>query len=84
MPFYDYLKSHAEKNTDSAAIIEGGITVTYGEFCQQVESFAAALSELPLNINSKVGLLCLNQKEHLVAMFGCLLKGVPLIPFNFF
>ena len=83
MSFYDYLKSHAEKNTDSAAIIEGGGKVTYGEFCQQVESFAAALSELPLNINSKVGLLCLNQKEHLVAMFGCLLKGVPLIPFNF-
>jgi long-chain acyl-CoA synthetase len=83
MSFYDYLKSHAEKNTDSAAIIEGDITVTYGEFCEQVESFAAALSELPLNINSKVGLLCLNQKEHLVAMFGCLLKGVPLVPFNF-
>ena len=83
MPFYDYLKSHAKKNTDSAAIIEGDSTVTYGEFCQQVESFAAALSELPLNINSKVGLLCLNQKEYLVAMFGCLLKGVPLIPFNF-
>ena len=83
MSFYDYLKSHAEKNTDSAAIIEGGSTVTYGDFCEQVESFASALSELPLNINSKVGLLCLNQKEHLVAMFGCLLKGVPLIPFNF-
>ena len=83
MSFYDYLKSHAEKNTDSTAIIEGDSKVTYGEFCQQVESFAAALSELPLNINSKVGLLCLNQKEHLVAMFGCLLKGVPLIPFNF-
>ena len=38
MSFYDYLKSHAEKNTDSAAIIEGDSIVTYGEFCQQVES----------------------------------------------
>jgi len=83
MAFYKYLKSHAEKQPDSSAIIEGDSTVTYSEFCKQVESFAAALSELPLNSNSKVGLLCLNQKEHLVSMFGCLLKGVPFIPFNF-
>jgi len=83
MAFYKYLKSHAERQPDSAAIIEGNSTVTYSEFCEQVESFAAALSKLPLNSNSKVGLLCLNQKEHLVAMFGCLLKGVPFIPFNF-
>jgi long-chain acyl-CoA synthetase len=83
MAFYKYIKSHAEKNPDSAAIIEGDCTVTYEELCEQVESFAAALSELPLNPKSKVGLLCLNQKEHLVAMFGCLLKGIPLIPFNF-
>ncbi|MBC8283126.1 MAG: AMP-binding protein [Nitrospinae bacterium] len=83
MSFYKYLKSHAEKTPDSAAIIEDGCTVTYGELCEQVESFAGSLSELPLNPKSKVGLLCLNQKEYLVAMFGCLLKGVPFIPFNF-
>lgn len=83
MTFYNYLKSHSEKRPDAAAIIEGDCTVTYGELCRQVESFAAALSELPLQANSKVGLLCLNQKEHLVSMFGCLLKGVPFIPFNF-
>jgi long-chain acyl-CoA synthetase len=83
MAFYKYLKSHAKRQPDSAAIIEGDCTVSYEELCDQVESFAAALSELPLKANSKVGLLCLNQKEHLVAMFGCLLKGAPFIPFNF-
>ena len=83
MAFYKYLKSHAEKQPDSSAIIEGDSTVTYSEFCKQVESFAAALSELPLKSNSKVGLLCLNQKEYLVAFFGCLLKGLPVIPLNF-
>ena len=83
MAFYKYLKSHAERQPDSAAIIEGDCTVSYGELCEQIESFAEALSELRLNTNSKVGLLCLNQKEHLIAMFGCLLKGVPFIPYNF-
>jgi len=83
MAFYKYLKSHAERQPDSAAIIEGDCTVSYGELCEQVESFAAALSELPLNTKSKIGLLCLNQKEYLVAYFGALLKGLPVIPFNF-
>ena len=83
MTFYKYLKSHAEKRPDSTAIIEGDSTVTYSEFCKQVESFSAALSELPLNLNSKVGLLCLNQKEYLIAFFGSLLKGLPVIPLNF-
>ncbi len=83
MAFYKYLKSHAGKQPDSTAIIEEDCTVSYSELCEQVESFAAALSELPLNSNSKVGLLCLNQKEYLVAYFGSLLKGLPVIPFNF-
>jgi long-chain acyl-CoA synthetase len=83
MSFYRYLKSHVKKNPDSVAIIEEDCTVTYGELCEQVESFAAALSELPLKTNSKIGLLCLNQKEYLVAYFGALLKGLPIIPYNF-
>jgi long-chain acyl-CoA synthetase len=83
MAFYKYLKSHAERQPDSAAIIEDDCIVTYGELCEQVESFAAALSELPLKANSKIGLLCLNQKEYLVAYFGSLLKGLPVIPYNF-
>jgi long-chain acyl-CoA synthetase len=83
MAFYKYLKYHAERQPDSAAIIEGDCTVSYGELCEQVESFAAALSELPLKADSKIGLLCLNQKEYLVAYFGSLLKGLPVIPYNF-
>jgi long-chain acyl-CoA synthetase len=83
MSFYHYLKSHAEENPDRPAIIEGDCTISYGELCEQVESFAASISELPLNTKSKIGLLCLNQKEYLVAYFGSLLKGLPVIPFNF-
>jgi long-chain acyl-CoA synthetase len=83
MAFYHYLKSHAEENPNRPAIIEGDYILSYGELCEQVESFAATLSELPLNTKSKIGLLCLNQKEYLVAYFGSLLKGLPVIPFNF-
>ena len=83
MAFYKYLKSHSVKNPNSAAIIEGDCIISYKEFCKQIESFASAISELPLHPKSKVGLLCLNQKEYLIALFGCLLKGIPVIPYNF-
>jgi len=41
------------------------------------------MSKLKLNGQSKIGLLCLNQKEYLIAFFAALLKGVPVVPFNF-
>ena len=83
MSFYQYLKEHAKKNPSHPAIIEGDTCLSYGDFVSQVERFASALSKLELNANSKIGLLCLNQKEYLIAFFAVLLKGVPVIPLNF-
>nr|MBC8287935.1 acyl--CoA ligase [Nitrospinota bacterium] len=83
MSFYKYLKEHAEKDPSHPAIIEGDTTLSYGEFVFEIERFASALSKLELGANSKIGLLCLNQKEYLIAFFAALLKGVPVIPFNF-
>ncbi len=83
MSFYKYLKAHAEKDPSHSAIIEGDSTLSYGEFVSEIERFASALSKLELGANSKIGLLCLNQKEYLIAFFAALLKGVPVIPFNF-
>ncbi len=83
MALYQYLKTHAEKNPSHPAIIEGDSCLSYGDFVAQIERFASALSKLKLNPKSKIGLLCLNQKEYLIAFFAALLKGVPVIPFNF-
>ncbi|MBT3922427.1 MAG: AMP-binding protein [Nitrospina sp.] len=83
MAFYQYLKEHAEKNPTHPAIIEGESCLSYGDFVTQIERFANALSQFNLNDKSKIGLLCLNQKEYLIAFFAALLKGVPVVPFNF-
>jgi long-chain acyl-CoA synthetase len=83
MSFYKYLKAHAEKNPSHPAIIEGDSCLSYGDFVAEIERFASALSKFQLNPQSKMGLLCLNQKEYLIAFFAALLKGVPVIPFNF-
>ncbi|MCH8156529.1 MAG: AMP-binding protein [Nitrospinae bacterium] len=83
LEFYNLIKTHAEKSPDHPAIIDGGSTITYGQLLEQTERFAGALSGLDLKPHSKLGLLCLNQKEYLVALMGAFLKGLPVIPYNF-
>ena len=83
MAFYQYLKAHAKKNPSHPAIIDGDTCLSYADLVSQIERFASAMSKLKLNSQSKIGLLCLNQKEYLIAFFAALLKGVPVIPFNF-
>ena len=81
--FFQYLQAHAKEDPSHPAIIDGESCLSYSDFVSQIECFASALSKLNLNSNSKIGLLCLNQKEYLIAFFAALLKGVPVIPFNF-
>ena len=83
MAFFQYLQAHAKENPSHPAVIDGESCLNYGELVSSIESFASAMSKLKLNGQSKIGLLCLNQKEYLIAFFAALLKGVPVVPFNF-
>ncbi len=81
--FFRYLQAHKKKNPSHPAIIDGDTCLSYADFVSHIEHFARAISTLALTRRSKIGLLCLNQKEYLIAFFAALLKGVPVIPFNF-
>ena len=83
LEFYNLIRDHAEKNPHQPAIIDGESTITYEQLLEQVERFAGGLINLQLNSQSKLGLLCLNQKEYLVALMGAFLKGITVIPYNF-
>ena len=83
LEFYNLIRDHAEKTPDQPAIIDGESTITYKQLLKQVESFSGGLSRLQLTSQSKLGLLCLNQKEYLVALMGAFLKGITVIPYNF-
>ncbi len=83
LEFYNHIKRHAAKTPDHPAVIDGETTLSYRELLEQVERFAAGLDSLGLEAGSKLGLLLLNQVEYLVAYFGALLKGLPVVPFNF-
>ena len=83
LEFYNHIRLHAEKTPDHPAIIDGDDTLTYKELLEQIEKFSSALTGLNLGSNSKLGIFCLNQKEYLIAFLGSLLKGLPIVPFNF-
>ena len=83
LEFYNLIRDHAEKTSHQPAIIDGESTITYEQLLEQVERFAGGLINLQLNSQSKLGLLCLNQKEYLVALMGAFLKGITVIPYNF-
>lgn len=83
LEFYNYIKAHAEDFPDRTAIVDGDTTLTYSRLLEEIEKFSGALSNLDLNANSKLGICCLNQKEYLIAYLGALLRGLPVIPFNF-
>ena len=83
LEFYQLIKTHAQAQPDHPAIIDGETTVTYAQLLDQVERFAGGLDSLSLQPDSKLGLLCLNQKEYLIALLGALLKGLPVVPYNF-
>jgi len=83
LEFYKELQSHAQNFPDKDAIIEGDSSTSYAELLEQVERFAGGLGPLGLGPKSKLGILCLNQKENLIALLGAFLKGVTVIPLNF-
>lgn len=83
LEFYKHIQRHATAAPDHIAIIDGETTLTYGELLERVERFAGGLETLDLRPDSKLGLLMLNQADYLVAFFGALLKGLPVVPFNF-
>ena len=82
LEFYNLILDHSHKTPDHPAIIDGESTISYKELIEQINDFSQALGDLQLTKNSKLGLLCLNQKEFLIALLGAFRKGLPVIPLN--
>ena len=75
LEFYNLIEGHASKSPRHPAIIDGESTITYKQLLQQVERFAGGLTDLDLNSQSKLGILCLNQTEYLVALMGAFFRS---------
>ncbi len=81
--FYQFIKEHAQNTPNAPAIIDVTETLTYAQLLEQIEKFAGALEGIGVHSKSKMGILCLNQKEYIIAYLAALLKRMPVIPLNF-
>jgi len=79
---YRHIQEASRKNPEHPAIVDGGCTLTYRELLEKVERFASSLSRLDLRSDSKIGILCVNQKEYLIGYIAALTIGLPAIPMN--
>ncbi len=82
LEFYNLILDHSNKIPNHPAIIDGESSISYKELIEQIDDFSRALGKLKLLENSKLGLLCLNQKEYLIALLGAFRKGLPVVPLN--
>ncbi len=82
LEFYNLILDHSNKTPNHPAIIDGDVTISYQQLIEQINDFSQALGTLQLSKKSKLGLLCLNQKEYLIALLGAFRKGLPVIPLN--
>jgi long-chain acyl-CoA synthetase len=83
LEFHNALKAHAKNFPDKAAIIDGETTISYGELLEKAEKFAGGLDSLNPGPKSKMAILSVNQNEFLIALLGCFIKGIPVVPINF-
>jgi O-succinylbenzoic acid--CoA ligase len=68
------LRPHAE------ALVHNGVRLTYAEFDAQLDAVAAALESRGIQAGDRVGILCDNSIEALVALFGAIRCGAVAVP----
>jgi len=67
---------------DKTALVFYGKKISYRELRNQVDRFAAALSDLGVEKGDKIALLLLNSPQFIIAYFGALKAGATLTPIS--
>jgi fatty-acyl-CoA synthase len=67
---------------ERTAIVDGSVTLTYGEFAQRCGRLAGALRDLGVQPGDRVAAYCANSHVMLELHFGVLLAGGVLVPLN--
>ncbi|MBU1195587.1 MAG: AMP-binding protein [Proteobacteria bacterium] len=79
-PIFEYLRLHARRTPDKAAIINYGTTITYKELDDASDAFAAYLIEIGLQKGDRVGLFLGNCPQYIIAHFGIQKMGGIVCP----
>lgn len=80
----DYVEKYAEENPDKVALIEHntGAKITWKEFNNHVDSYAAKLLSVGLKKGDIVATTCVLLKEHVFLMYACYRIGVIIAPLD--
>src|SRR5689334_3737314 len=78
----DLVARAAAAQPGKPALIDGDRRLTWGEFEQAVDRFAAGVAARSLSPGARVGLLLPNSIEFAVAYFGVLRAGLVALPLN--
>ncbi|MBW2370702.1 MAG: AMP-binding protein, partial [Deltaproteobacteria bacterium] len=72
---YQLLKQTAERSPNRIAIVFGGMEMTYAEFKNLADRFAAALADLGVKKGDRVVIHCVNCPQFAVAYYGLIKIG---------
>ena len=78
----DPLEHHARAKADHPAIVQDGVTVTYGEFRLRVRRMAAWLAGQGCRPGEAVGIALRDSIDHLTALFAIPRAGLVLLPLD--
>jgi len=79
-PIFEYLRLHAKRTPDKAAIINYGREISYKELDAASDAFAAYLIETGLQKGDRVGLFLGNCPQYIIAHFGIQKMGGIVCP----
>jgi fatty-acyl-CoA synthase len=74
----------ARRDAGAPAVLDGALTLSYGELDDRVEAVAGGLQALGVRWGGTVGLLCTNRWEWLAAAIGAQRIGARVAAFNTF
>lgn len=75
-------RRNADRDPGGIAVISAGTECTHAELARAIDRCAAALGRLGVRSGSRVGLLCPNRLEWIVAAYGAMSLGATVAAFN--
>ncbi len=80
MNIFEIIKRETERSGDKIDVIEGDDRITYGQLLSSVETVAEALRKQGVSRLHRVGLLCEDSIDYIVASLAILSLSAVIIP----
>lgn len=82
MNIYELIRQEADKRPHAAALIEDEDRITYGQLIYAAEQFAEALRQRGVSRLHRVGLLCDDSIDYIIASLGILSLSSVIVPIS--